>query len=148
MPHVLLADDDDDLRSILASNFRRAGLEVTEVGNGTELLDLITSIEKGTLPAEQCPDVVVTDVYMPGHNGLEALAQMRRCAQPVPVVVLTAFDDSGADTAARELGASAIFCKPVDLAVLRRKILEIVALKTPRADGSPAVIHPQVTARR
>lgn len=148
MPRVLLADDDEDLRSLLASNFRRAGLEVTEVCNGTELLEVISKIEKGTLPADQRPDVVVTDVYMPGHNGLEALAQMRHCSEPVPVVVLTGFEDSGADTAARELGARAIFCKPVDLAVLRHKILEIVALNTPRSDGVPAVIHPQVTARR
>ena len=148
MTRVLLADDDDDLRSLVAANFRRAGFEVIEVADGTELLDLITKFEEGTLPADQRPDVVVTDVYMPGHNGLEALARIRHGERPLPVVVLTGFDDSGADNAARALGASATFCKPVDLAELRRRLIEIVALGVPRAGGGDSSVPAQLSARR
>jgi CheY-like chemotaxis protein len=149
MPRVLLADDDDDLRSLLAANFRRAGLEVIEVRDGTELLELIAAMEDGTIDPERRPDVVVTDVYMPGANGLEALARIRHSAHPLPVVVLTAFDDSGAEAAARELGASAMFCKPVDLAVLRTKLFEIAALHLPMDGRGRQSLGPrELSARR
>jgi DNA-binding response OmpR family regulator len=133
MPRVLLADDDDELRGLLAGSFRRAGFEVSEVGSGTDLLAVMSAIERDSLPPEQRPDIVVTDVYMPGANGLEALAKMRHAAHPVPVVVLTGFDDSGAGDAARELGAAATFCKPVELSALRTKLLELTAVHLRRA---------------
>jgi CheY-like chemotaxis protein len=148
MPRVLLADDDDDLRSLVAANVRRAGFEVIEVRDGTELLELVTGIEEGTVPADERPDVVVTDVYMPGANGLEALARMRHSLHPLPVVVLTAFDDSGADAAARALGATAIFGKPIDLAVLRTKLIEIAALHVPIDRRPRRSSVPELSVRR
>lgn len=79
---VLVVDDDPDValytRTVLE---RRAGVVVKAVGNPQAALDAIDSFN---------PDVIVTDIEMPGMTGLELLARVRAAQQHLPVVVMTA----------------------------------------------------------
>jgi DNA-binding response OmpR family regulator len=106
---VLIADDDDDLRTLLARRLTRRGWQVTEAADGTQALLAATDAP---------PDVVVLDRSMPGLTGPEVLAQLR--ARPatagIPVLMLSAEDPSGMDADAVRPDAS--LRKPFEIAVL------------------------------
>jgi PAS domain S-box-containing protein len=78
---VTIADDDPDVRRILGEALAAAGCDVRTAASGGELLDLARHLQ---------PDVVVTDLVMPGMNGVEVIAAMR--TEPllagIPVVAL------------------------------------------------------------
>ena len=77
---VLLVDDDAALRETLADALAIAGLDVSQADNGATALAMIES--SGF-------DVVVSDLYMPGVDGLELLMGLQRAAIPTPVIVMT-----------------------------------------------------------
>ena len=126
MARIMLADDDAELRSLLAASLRRYGFDVTEIEDGARLLAFVEAVEKGKVAEGERPDVIVADVYMPGANGLEALARMRKVEHAIPMVILTGFDEQ-AQPAAMQLGAEAVFHKPIEMHVLRAKLCEIAA---------------------
>jgi CheY-like chemotaxis protein len=101
------------MRSLIVASLRRSGMEVTEADNGGRLLELV-----GCDPAsdvDEHADLVITDVNMPGTNGLAALARLRETCPDLPVIVITAFGDEATHVAAKALGATAVFDKPFDL---------------------------------
>jgi CheY-like chemotaxis protein len=105
--HVLVADDDDAERVVVASVLGSEGYEVDCVGNGDEALSAMRK--------EPRPALVLLDLMMPQRSGWEVLAAMAdnpRLAR-VPVVVLTAFDDREGLPPGRH-----VLHKPVDAAVL------------------------------
>src|SRR5512143_970709 len=74
---VLLAEDDFELRSLLATSLRRDGFEVLEARDGAELLRYIDELvlqAKGQIGV----DLIVSDIRMPGFNGLSVLGWMRK----------------------------------------------------------------------
>ena len=79
---VLVADDDEDLRSLLAETFRADGYRVIEAHDGAELLE---HLRAGLAGSGTHPDVVVTDVLMPKLSGLGVLDALRRAQWNVPV---------------------------------------------------------------
>jgi CheY-like chemotaxis protein len=116
-PRILLAEDDPDMRRLLATSLRMAGHKVIEATDGIEVLDRMESaiLHAG---ADQF-DVIVSDVNMPGLSGLDVLATLRSTHWMTPVVLITAFGDEETRTEARELGAAAVLDKPLDPEVLR-----------------------------
>jgi CheY-like chemotaxis protein len=88
--HVLVVDDDQDLRRRLRDLLEKEGLEVDEAGDGRAALTRLD---------EQWPDLILLDLLMPGMDGFAFLAEMRRRGEgrSVPVVVLTAKDLTAAD---------------------------------------------------
>lgn len=105
---VALAEDDDDLRSLLATMLRRAGYHVREFSSGAQLLLTLVPPARGV-------DLVISDIRMPGASGLEVLANLRGGDQTVPVVLMTAFGDRSTHERALELGAAALIDKPFEL---------------------------------
>jgi two-component system, OmpR family, response regulator MtrA len=81
--HILVADDDADIRELVEFKLTTMGHRVVAVGDGAAALD--------ALRAER-PDLVVLDVMMPGMSGLEAVAEIRRdpALANLPVILLTA----------------------------------------------------------
>src|ERR1035437_3115358 len=67
--HVLVADDDRDIRDLVAFKLRHAGIEVTAVADGTQDLDALR---------RDCPDVALLDVMMPGLSGLDVVREARK----------------------------------------------------------------------
>src|SRR5690606_182527 len=90
--HVLLAEDDADLRALIALKLAEAGFEVTEAGDGTALLDrLADSIDvEGSLSRF---DAIVSDICMPGYTAIDILAGIRRYLPDTPVVLITGLAD-------------------------------------------------------
>ncbi len=120
---ILLAEDDEELRSLLTLALARAGHQVVALEDGYELSDYVslTQVCGGPLTA---PDVILSDVRMPGRTGLEVLAQAQASGLNCPVVLLSSFADDETRDEARRLGVKAFLDKPVDLEVLRTTVRE------------------------
>jgi CheY-like chemotaxis protein len=110
---VLLAEDDLELRKLIAATLREEGYEVVEATNGMELLD---SLE--IMVARRIPYAIVSDVRMPLLSGMDVLAVIRASSTQVPVVLITAFGDADTHGEAHDLGAVAILDKPFDMSAL------------------------------
>lgn len=121
---VLVAEDDDDMRHLVAQALRDEGFRVVEARSGWELLGLIGSamLERGGNPL----DLIITDVRMHGVTGLEVLAGLREHDWSTPVVLMTAFGDPALHAEAGRLGALAVFDKPFDIRALQRLVRPLV----------------------
>lgn len=115
-PCVLLAEDDREMRMLVATTLRRAGWDVVEASDGVDMLDLIAWILERRTDWASC--VLVSDVRMPNMGGLEVLDHLRGLGWPGGTVLITAFGDEAIHTRARELGANAVLDKPFDFDVL------------------------------
>jgi two-component system response regulator (stage 0 sporulation protein F) len=113
---ILVADDDEDARALLATALRADGFEVREADDGSQLLDQLDEAE--------LPELVIADVRMPRMSGLGVLHALRRAQIGTPVILVTALADRSIHTVGKRLGAVAIFRKPIDLDGLRRTVVE------------------------
>lgn len=102
MPHVLLIDDERKLTDPLRSSFERAGYQITIANDGHTGLSLAL-VER--------PDVIVLDVMMPGLDGWRVCEAIRQHSN-VPIIMLTALDDSLDRIKGLELGADDYLVKP------------------------------------
>lgn len=110
---VLLAEDDDDMRTFLCAALREAGYAVEAVKDGNALLDRIAN---GLLAKKQVlPDIVISDIRMPGWSGIDVLASLRQSDWSMPVILITAFGDDKTHAQAERLGAATLLDKPFDI---------------------------------
>jgi two-component system, response regulator, stage 0 sporulation protein F len=116
--HVLLAEADVEMRWLIASALRRDGHFVLEAQDGPGLLLEIGHAYWGDLP-DQTPTVIISDLRMPGRDGLAALDGLRQHAWCPPFILVTGFGDEAVHHEAARLGARAVFDKPFDLDALR-----------------------------
>ncbi len=119
---VLLAEDDDDLREQLTARLQREGLRVIEAEDGFELRDYLELCRPGGDLSE--PDLVITDIRMPGETGPEALAHSSFLH--APVVIISGFIGADLRSIAAVAGVAAIFEKPVDLDLLMIAIRRVL----------------------
>lgn len=119
---VVLADDDEDWRSLLTAVLEGAGYEVEQAADGLELRTILETAES----TGRSPDVVVSDHGMPHLTGLQVLRWASDHAHPVPFILLSAFAGPYIREPAFELGAAAVFDKPVDPAQLQTQIAQIL----------------------
>jgi CheY-like chemotaxis protein len=128
---VFLAEDDPEMRRMIARMLRTDGHFVLEAKDGPSLLVDMGHVFAGDLP-DRTPSLVISDIRMPGHDGLAILRRMRDQPWCPPFILITAFGDSDLHESARCLGAQALLDKPFDLAVLRTLVARIA-----RAQSSP-----------
>ncbi|MGY4395505.1 two-component system OmpR family response regulator [Sphingomonas sp. UYAg733] len=100
--HVLVVDDDRQIRTMLARYLRDHGLRVTMAANGRDMTELLTA---GRF------DIVILDVMMPGDDGF-TLCQRLRSDSNVPIILLTARDSETDRVVGLELGADDYVSKP------------------------------------
>jgi DNA-binding response OmpR family regulator len=120
---ILLAEDNDEMRSMLASILRRDGYAVIEARDGRELVRQLT--EHGTGQASDI-DLVISDVRMPGASGLDVLAGLREIDWSMPVILITAFGSADTKARAGQLGAALLLDKPFELEELRHAVRSVV----------------------
>ncbi len=132
---ILLAEDDREMRRLLASVLRKEGFEVVAVADGNELLSVLAS-QMSLSHTHATTDLIISDVRMPGHSGLDVLAGLRRSGWDTPILLITAFGDDETHAHARRLGAAAIMDKPFDLDDLTMAVLNLAAQRDERRLGA------------
>lgn len=90
--HVLVAEDDHELRRIVCEYLTRQGWTVHEAASGSAVLDTFESTYRDAFPAARI-DLLVTDVSMPGLSGIEVLRRLRAARWGTPVILVSAFPD-------------------------------------------------------
>jgi two-component system response regulator HydG len=121
---VLVAEDDDDLRWALCDLLKGEGYDVMAVPDGRVFLEQLgNALLHGNpeLPA----DVIVTDLRMPGINGMQILERIRERGWRIPVVLISAYGDHEVRERAKRLGAAYLH-KPLDFRALQKIIAESV----------------------
>jgi len=122
---VLVAEDSDDTRAVVAAILRDDGFDVVEARSGVELL---SRLGVGDLePTNEGPiDLVISDVRMPKLDGIEALAKARKAEVSTPFILMSAYGGRGAQQRARELRAVMFLKKPFSLFELRDAVRAIL----------------------
>jgi CheY-like chemotaxis protein len=120
-PLIVVAEDDAALRALLATVLGNDGCRVVLVDNGAKLVSMVEHL----MPIEP-PQLVITDVKMPGMNGLDAAAEVRRVGHRGPVIVMTAYGDDKTRARAAQLGAC-VLDKPMGLAIVRSAVRSALA---------------------
>ena len=119
---VALADDQALVRAGLRALLQQQGIHVVlEADGGAELLEQL---------AQQPVDVVLSDIRMPGTDGIQALQQLRARGDTTPVLLLTTFDDSELLLRATDAGAQGFLLKDAAPEDLRDAIVRVAAGET------------------
>ena len=113
MPRILVIDDDPTVTSVLKRGLVYDGHTVDTAASGTQGL---------TIARDRVPDLVVLDVMLPGLDGYEILARLRRANANVPVLMLTAKDAAEDQVRGLELGADDYVVKPFRFEVLSARV--------------------------
>tara|TARA_E500000305_G_scaffold55148_1_gene44018 strand:+ start:3350 stop:4798 length:1449 start_codon:yes stop_codon:yes gene_type:complete len=106
---ILIADDDQAIRTVLTQALTRIGMDVRSTGNAATLWQWV---ERGE------GDLVITDVVMPDENGLDLLTRIRKVRPDLRVIVMSAQNTLLTAVKASERGAFEYLPKPFDLAEL------------------------------
>lgn len=128
---LLLAEDDFELRELLACVLRADGHEVVEACDGHELWALLSPESGAEEPAPF--SLVVSDVRMPGLTAFDVLTRLQRSLRETPVILITAFGDQTTHLRALRLGASRVLDKPFDFDELRDAVHESLHQQARRA---------------
>jgi CheY-like chemotaxis protein len=122
---ILVVDDEPDVAELFRQRFRRETRQGTYVlhyaGSGSEALDRLAGDIEPALIA------VLSDINMPGMDGLELLAEIKGRFPDLPVMMVTAYGDDERRRLADELGASQFITKPVDFDQLKARLRQLQA---------------------
>ena len=145
MPTILIVEDEAKMRRLLELNLGEDGFSTLSAGDAETGLKLLR---------ENTVDLVVTDLKLPGMNGLEFLQAVKRQNAALPVVVMTAFGTVETAVEAMKGGASDYVLKPFSLSEMRmviRKELDVRDLREENRSLREALgkryVHPNVVAR-
>ena len=127
---ILLAEDDDELRGVIARTLREEGLSVVEASNGFDLLDRIEAAIAWGGRAHPPISLIISDVRMPGMTGIDVLSILRCAYWSTPVILMSAFADTTLRLEAHELGAAAVIAKPFDLEELMDSVRDALNRST------------------
>lgn len=105
-----IIDDDDSIRWVLARALKNADVNVRDFSLAAECLDALHEA-----PATEFPDVLVSDVRMPGIDGMQLLERVQREYPELPVIIMTAHSDLQAAVSSYEGGAFEYLPKPFDV---------------------------------
>jgi len=135
-PRLLVVDDERAVRSALRVNLAKAGYEVVLAASAEEALALLVS---------RPPDLVLTDVMMPGLSGHELLARLQNSHPDLPVVIMTGHGSVESAVAAMKAGAADYIIKPVS----RAELLVILekALQTRELEAEVATLRAELDGR-
>ncbi|MEO7037563.1 MAG: response regulator [Polyangiaceae bacterium] len=121
---VVVAEDDFEMRRLVADCLRKEGYEVHEVADGDQLLVRIEDsyfLRRVPMPV----DLFVTDIRMPVYTGLEIVSGLREAGLTTPVIIMTAFGNAETRERAEALGAT-LLDKPFKLEQLRGLVRRVL----------------------
>lgn len=112
MAKILLVEDDELVRDMLAQVLQRASHEVITASNGEEAADVLKKIS---------PDIMVTDIIMPKKSGITLISEIKNRQPNLEIIAISGggrLDPTGYLDLSESLGASVSFEKPIDNAAL------------------------------
>ena len=110
MKPIWIVDDDQSIRFVLEKALLREGMPTRSFTNPRDVLAAMS-----TASDEECPQVLVSDIRMPGGSGLDLLAKVKEKQPGLPVIIMTAFSDLDSAVSAFQGGAFEYLPKPFDL---------------------------------
>jgi len=120
---ILVVDDEPDAAELFRQRFRREARQGTYVlhfaGSGEEAL---VKLDDGVRPELI---VILSDINMPGMDGLELLREVKERRPDLPVMMVTAYGDDERRTRAARYGASEFVTKPVDFDTLKERLRQL-----------------------
>ena len=128
--HILVVDDEANIRTILTYLLEQEGFAVDQAANGQSALDLMN---------DTCPDLVILDVMMPDLDGLQVLATMRSHFQThnIPVILLTAKGDTSHRVQGLREGANDYLVKPFVPQELILRVRNMLQFSRSQRDANP-----------
>lgn len=121
--HILLIDDEEGIRKVMAISLRDAGYQVWTAGDGEQGLEIFSRTQ---------PEIVITDVKMPGMDGIEVLRRIKGMNPDVEVIIITGHGEMELAIRALQLAASDFITKPIydeALTIAMRRAEEKIALR-------------------
>jgi len=115
---ILVVDDQIGVRRLLFEAFNEEGYEVELAASGLEALEKAKAA---------IPDIILMDMKMPGMNGLEALQEIKKVRESIPVVMMTAYGELEIVAEAMKLGIQRYVTKPFDINELRDIVRDLAA---------------------
>jgi DNA-binding NtrC family response regulator len=106
MNTILVIDDDDQLRRSFEKLLTEEGYQVLSAASAEAGLQTV---------ADQCPDLVIMDIRLPGISGLEAFERMHASEPKLPVIIMTAYGTTETAIKATRMGAFDYILKPFDI---------------------------------
>ncbi|MFA0766940.1 MAG: hypothetical protein OXFUSZZB_000268 [Candidatus Fervidibacter sp.] len=119
--YILVVDDEDAVRSVIAEALRLDGFKVREAKSGQEALEQVIL---------DPPDLLVVDVLMPEMDGFTLCQKIRAMPEPLnrlPIILLTALDTTLGRQVGQEVGADFYLTKPFSPRQLRQKVRQVLA---------------------
>ena len=120
---ILVVDDETDVADLFRQHFRR------EARNGTYVMHFANSGDEALQLLDEAiePDLlaILSDINMPGMDGLQLLEQIKQRFPDLPVMMVTAYGDNERRRRASEMGAAEFITKPVDFAQLKERLRQL-----------------------
>ena len=135
LPRVLAVDDEPAARALCFDILASAGYEVDVAADAAEALARLD---------HRPYDVVLTDLRMPGGDGIELIRRARAAHGGLGCVVFTAHPSMDDAVAAMQAGAGDFVAKPLDAARLRQAVQHVLAAHAERRDGNTALPRPLI----
>jgi PAS domain S-box-containing protein len=113
---ILYAEDEEDIRTLLARVLKKLAKEVIVAQNGLEALSMYK---------ECSPDIIITDINMPKMSGFEMAEKVRENNKLIPIIAVTAHNDTEHFMDAIKLGVTSFLVKPVEISELQRVLTSV-----------------------
>jgi CheY-like chemotaxis protein len=125
MKKILIVDDEEVIRMLYSEELEEEGYEVVTTGTGQGLIELM---------AKEKPDLVVLDIKMAEHDGLDLLQDIRKDFYNIPVILCSAYSSFKGDL--KSIAADYYVVKSADLTELKQKIKMALEAYIPVANPS------------
>ncbi len=125
-PLIMIVDDDDLMRSYLATGLAPNDWSFIEAENGQKAIDLLNKLTLD--PRRRFPDLIIMDVEMPEMDGFTALGKIKDLpgCQNIPIMMLTARDEDLSFIRGYARGALEYLTKPIELSVLEKVVKDLL----------------------
>lgn len=121
---VLLAEDDEEMRTLLSQALRGCGYVVAECANGIQLVDHLQPLIESQDSVAY--DLIISDIRMPGVTGMEVVAGLAKQEQCPPIILITAFGEAQTHSRAHALGVRWVLDKPFDMEELLDAVRHVI----------------------
>lgn len=121
---ILIVDDDDGVREMLADFFGVIGYQSIVAANGREALGLLE---------QQDVSLVISDIKMPVMDGIQMLKKIKKEHPDLDVILITGYEPDYSRDSVKEAGASDYICKPFNIEVIERKVRSLMDKRNARS---------------